>query len=55
MPNSNLVQLEAQGEVDDAFPEPLRDPVLRKVQFSQIARIDHLGKLSVMPRELAHG
>ena len=36
--------MEASGEVEDAFPEPLREPILRKVQFSQIARIDYLGK-----------
>ncbi|KAL9106249.1 MAG: hypothetical protein Q9227_008717 [Pyrenula ochraceoflavens] len=29
-------------EVDDSFPEPLRSPVLRRVQFSTVSRIDHL-------------
>lgn len=31
-------------EVDDSFPEPLREPVLRRVQFSTTSRIDNLGK-----------
>ena len=30
-------------DVDKAFPEALREPVLRKVQFSVISRIDNLG------------
>ena len=29
-------------EVDSAFPEALKEPVLRKVQFSTTSRIDHL-------------
>lgn len=35
---------ETQGskEVDSIFPDPLRGPVLRKVQFSTISRIDEL-------------
>ncbi|ODH48044.1 hypothetical protein GX48_05891 [Paracoccidioides brasiliensis] len=35
---------EADGsrEVNSAFPEPLKEPVLRKVQFSTISRIDSL-------------
>lgn len=39
-----LVQMEASDEVDDAFPDALREPILRKVQFSTISRIDNLGK-----------
>ena len=35
---------EAAGsqEVDSSFPEALREPVLRRVQFSTVSRIDHL-------------
>ncbi|WEW61188.1 DDT domain-containing protein [Emydomyces testavorans] len=35
---------EAEGskEVDNSFPEALKDPVLRKVQFSTVSRIDSL-------------
>ena len=39
------MQKEASGEVDDAFPDPLREPILRKVQFIQIPRLDHLGMI----------
>ena len=38
-------QEEASQEVDEAYPDPLREPVLRKVQHSTISRIDNLGKL----------
>ena len=31
-------------EVDDSFPDPMREPILRKVQHSVISRIDTLGK-----------
>ena len=37
-------QLDASDEVDDEFPDALREPILRKVQFQQISRIDNLGK-----------
>lgn len=36
------VEMEASDEVDDAFPDALREPILRKVQFSTISRIDNL-------------
>ena len=38
------VQSEAAGskEVDSAFPDPLKGPVLRRIQFSTISRIDNL-------------
>ncbi|KAI5298964.1 hypothetical protein KEM55_002730, partial [Ascosphaera atra] len=29
-------------EINEAFPEPLKEPVLRRVQFSTTSRIDHL-------------
>ncbi|KAL8819382.1 MAG: hypothetical protein Q9223_002170 [Gallowayella weberi] len=35
-------EIDASGEVDDAFPDALKGPILRKVQFSTISRIDHL-------------
>ncbi|KAL8944215.1 MAG: hypothetical protein Q9211_000684 [Gyalolechia sp. 1 TL-2023] len=35
-------ELDASDEVDDAFPDALKDPILRKVQFSTISRLDHL-------------
>ncbi|CAO1603507.1 hypothetical protein XANCAGTX0491_007094 [Xanthoria calcicola] len=33
---------DASGEVEDAFPHALKGPILRKVQFSTISRLDHL-------------
>ncbi|KAL8858480.1 MAG: hypothetical protein Q9178_004978 [Gyalolechia marmorata] len=33
---------DASGEVEDAFPDALKGPILRKVQFSTISRLDHL-------------
>ena len=30
--------------MDDEFPDALREPILRKVQFQRISRIDNLGK-----------
>lgn len=41
---SDTVKLEASGEVNDEFPDALREPILRRVQFSQVPRIDHLGQ-----------
>ncbi|KGY15577.1 hypothetical protein PABG_11570 [Paracoccidioides brasiliensis Pb03] len=47
---------EADGsrEVNSAFPEPLKEPVLRKVQFSTISRIDSLGMTSSKISTLAN-
>lgn len=39
-----IIQKEASGEVEDVFPDALREPILRKVQFSTISRIDNLGR-----------
>ncbi|KAI4261377.1 MAG: hypothetical protein L6R42_003420 [Xanthoria sp. 1 TBL-2021] len=33
---------DASGEVEDAFPDALKGPILRKVQFSTVSRLDHL-------------
>ncbi|KAL2380917.1 hypothetical protein RJ035_006634 [Blastomyces gilchristii] len=35
-------ETDGSREVNSAFPEPLKEPVLRKVQFSTISRIDSL-------------
>lgn len=37
-------QMEGSKEVDGVFPDALREPILRKVQFSTISRIDNLGQ-----------
>ena len=29
--------------IEKVFPEVLRDPILRKVQFSEVGRLDDLG------------
>ncbi|KAL8705978.1 MAG: hypothetical protein Q9201_000922 [Fulgogasparrea decipioides] len=39
---AELAQIEASGEVDDAFPDTLKEPILRWVQFSTIPRLDYL-------------
>lgn len=36
------VQLAGAQEVEQAFPEPLKGPILRRVQFQTISRIDNL-------------
>jgi hypothetical protein len=41
----DAAKMEASHEVDDSFPDSLREPILRKVQHSTISRIDNLGAL----------
>lgn len=38
------IQTSSSNDIDKIFPDALRDPILRKVQFSDIPRIDELGK-----------
>lgn len=38
------LQNKSSASIDNVFPEVLRDPILRKVQFSTISRMDELGK-----------
>ena len=40
----DLVQSKSTTAIETVFPEVLRDPILRKVQFSTILRIDDLGR-----------
>lgn len=42
LPRANSSQLAGAKEVDQAFPEALKGPVLRKVQFQTVSRIDNL-------------
>ncbi|KAK2753267.1 hypothetical protein FQN54_007958 [Arachnomyces sp. PD_36] len=35
-------ETEGSREVNNAFPEPLREPILRRIQFSTVSRIDNL-------------
>ncbi|KAI9809409.1 MAG: hypothetical protein M1826_003907 [Phylliscum demangeonii] len=37
-----LIQERESSGVDFAFPDPLKGPILRRVQFSTVTRIDHL-------------
>lgn len=30
-------------EVNSAFPEALKEPILRRIQFSTVSRVDNLG------------
>ena len=39
-----IAQTDGSVNVANTFPEPLRGPVLRRVQFSTIGRMDELGK-----------
>lgn len=38
-----LLQSKSTTAIENVFPEVLRDPILRKVQFSTISRVDDLG------------
>ena len=35
--------------IEKVFPEVLRDPILRKVQFSEVGRLDDLGMIQSNP------
>lgn len=37
-------QTKSQGAIENVFPDVLKEPILRKVQFSTISRIDDLGE-----------
>lgn len=44
---SSLVnQTEESREVNNTFPEALKEPILRRIQFSTVSRVDNLGMLS---------
>lgn len=36
------IQKRAAKGVDQTFPEALKEPVLRRIQFSTVSRLDHL-------------
>lgn len=38
------LQVAGSKDVEESFPEPLKGPILRKVQFQTISRVDNLGK-----------
>ena len=41
---ADIPQSRSTTAIETVFPEVLRDPILRKVQFSTISRVDDLGK-----------
>lgn len=41
-------QTHGSAEIDSTFPDQLREPILRKVQFSTIGRIDELGTFRII-------
>lgn len=42
----SLRQMEESREVNNSFPEALKEPILRRIQFSTVSRLDNLGMLS---------
>lgn len=42
------LQNNSSSDIEKAFPDALRDPILRRVQFSEISRIDELGKYMII-------
>lgn len=42
--STDFVQTKSSASIENVFPEVLRDPILRKVQFATISRMDELGK-----------
>lgn len=45
---ANIVQTNSTTAIENVFPEVLRDPILRKVQFATTGRMDDLGMSVVM-------
>lgn len=45
--------MEESREVNSAFPDALKEPILRRIQFSTVSRVDNLGEFdSIVFREL---
>jgi hypothetical protein len=46
-------QMEESREVNSAFPDALKEPILRRIQFSTVSRVDNLGEFdSIVFRKL---
>lgn len=41
---ADITQTASYRQLDIIFPEPLREPILKRVQFSIIGRLEHLGQ-----------
>lgn len=48
MNETNTEQTAGSKDVDETFPEALKEPVLRKVQFQTISRVDNLGMFATI-------
>lgn len=47
---ADIVQTKSSASIENVFPEVLRDPILRKVQFATISRMDELGRFRMAGR-----
>ena len=47
MENTDKRQNAKARQLDIVFPEALREPILKRVQFSVIGRLEHLGTLTL--------
>lgn len=45
--------MEESREVNSAFPDALKEPILRRIQFSTVSRVDNLGRF-ILGRYLRH-
>lgn len=50
LPNS---QMDESREVNSSFPEALKEPILRRIQFSTVSRVDNLGRFTLCFSSLA--
>lgn len=41
---NNRCQMDESREVNSSFPEALKEPILRRIQFSTVSRVDNLGR-----------
>lgn len=45
--------MDESKELNNAFPDALKEPILRRVQFSTVSRVDNLGESNkFIPRDL---
>ena len=44
--------MEESREVNNMFPDALREPILRRIQFSTVSRVDNLGMLCLVSRKI---
>lgn len=44
-----VAKTEESREVNNSFPEALKEPILRRIQFSTVSRVDNLGMPITQP------